>query len=72
MRDWIACHQPAVWLCGHIHESFGTSHIGRTLVANCTTGYFDKSALRGYIIDTDTMLATERIYRNLDREEGDH
>lgn len=72
VRNWIACHQPAVWLCGHIHESFGSSHIGRTLVANCTTGYFDKSALRGYIIDTNTMLATERIYRNLDREEGDH
>ena len=31
----ISRHQPAVFLCGHIHESPGTAFLGRTLVVNC-------------------------------------
>ena len=34
IRDFICKHQPALVLCGHIHESPGTVKIGETLVIN--------------------------------------
>ena len=34
VRDFIEEHQPAICLCGHIHESVGMERIGRTIVAN--------------------------------------
>ena len=34
VRDFIEEYQPAVCLCGHIHESAGIQRLGRTLVAN--------------------------------------
>jgi hypothetical protein len=34
VRDFIEEHQPAVCLCGHIHESVGMQRLGRTLIVN--------------------------------------
>ncbi len=34
VRDFIEEHQPAICLCGHIHESVGIERLGRTIVAN--------------------------------------
>ena len=34
VRDFIEEHQPAICLCGHIHESVGMERLGRTVVAN--------------------------------------
>ena len=34
IRDFIEEYQPAVCLCGHIHESAGIQRVGRTIVAN--------------------------------------
>jgi len=45
VRAFIEAHQPAVCITGHIHESAGVDHIGRTVVINA-------GALRdgGYIV----------------------
>ncbi|WP_446424492.1 metallophosphoesterase family protein [Mailhella sp.] len=34
IREFIEVHQPAVCLCGHIHESAGMERLGRTIVVN--------------------------------------
>ena len=34
VRDFIEEPQPAICLCGHIHESVGMERLGRTVVAN--------------------------------------
>ncbi|MDL2267264.1 metallophosphoesterase [Desulfovibrio sp. OttesenSCG-928-G15] len=34
VREFIEKHQPALCLCGHIHESVGEDHIGNTHVIN--------------------------------------
>lgn len=34
VRDFIEKHQPAVCLCGHIHESAGIQRLGRCLAVN--------------------------------------
>lgn len=34
VREFIQEHQPALCVCGHIHESRGVDRIGRTLVIN--------------------------------------
>jgi hypothetical protein len=35
LRDWIESAEPALVLCGHIHEGRGIDRIGPTLIANC-------------------------------------
>lgn len=34
VREFIAEHQPAVAICGHIHEARGTDRLGRTTIIN--------------------------------------
>lgn len=34
VREFIEVYQPAVCLCGHIHESVGMERLGRTIVVN--------------------------------------
>jgi len=35
VREFIEERQPAVTICGHIHESWGQDRIGETIVVNC-------------------------------------
>ncbi|MEA1968135.1 MAG: metallophosphoesterase [Thermodesulfobacteriota bacterium] len=35
LKDFIIKLQPAMLLCGHIHEDAGFKYIGRTMVVNC-------------------------------------
>ena len=35
LRDFIEKTQPALVLCGHIHEGRGIEQFGRTTVVNC-------------------------------------
>ena len=37
--------QPAVMLCGHIHEAAGVAHMGGTLVVNCALGGHRRGAV---------------------------
>ena len=54
IKDCITRLQPKIWLCGHIHEDFGFSKIGETLVINCACDHL-KDRLRGFIVDTNNM-----------------
>jgi Icc-related predicted phosphoesterase len=54
IRNFIEEYQPKLWLCGHIHESFGIKDIGNTGVFNCACSP-EKHLLRGWVIDTDTL-----------------
>jgi hypothetical protein len=38
LRDLVLRREPAVLLCGHIHERRGIAQLGRTLVVNCSVG----------------------------------
>ena len=55
VRQWIEKVQPMIWFNGHIHEDNSVSQIGKTLVFNCACYYTD-NMLRGWIIDTDTLV----------------
>jgi Icc-related predicted phosphoesterase len=50
IRRAIEKYQPLVDLCGHIHESRGTTKIGKTLVINPGSEY-PEGVLRGAIIN---------------------
>jgi Icc-related predicted phosphoesterase len=46
----IKTYQPLLDLCGHVHESRGTTKIGRTLVINPGSEY-SEGILRGVIVN---------------------
>jgi len=50
IRKEIEKHQPLVQLCGHVHESRGTTRIGKTLIVNPGSDYPD-GMLRGAIVN---------------------
>jgi len=50
IRNAIEKYQPLVDLCGHIHESRGTTRIGKTLVINPGSEY-PEGVLRGAIVN---------------------
>ena len=50
IRSAIEKYQPLVDLCGHIHESRGTTRIGRTVVINPGSEY-PEGVLRGAIVN---------------------
>lgn len=42
LRKYIAHYEPDIVICGHVHESYGTANIGRTVVYNsamCNLAY---------------------------------
>jgi hypothetical protein len=41
----IIKHQPALCICGHIHEDVGSGFIGKTLIVNCSIGKKGAGAL---------------------------
>ncbi|GHV18152.1 metallophosphoesterase [Clostridia bacterium] len=54
ITEWIENAQPKMWLCGHIHEDYSVSKIGKTLVFNCASNK-EKQTLRGWVIDTKAL-----------------
>jgi Icc-related predicted phosphoesterase len=50
IRKEIEKHQPLVQLCGHVHESRGTTRIGKSLIVNPGSDYPD-GMLRGAIVN---------------------
>ncbi len=50
IRKAVEKHQPVVHLCGHIHESRGTTKIGKTLVVNPGSEY-PEGVLKGAIVN---------------------
>ncbi len=50
VRAALERHQPLLGLHGHIHESRGTTHFGRTLSMNCGSAYTE-GALLGAVVD---------------------
>jgi Icc-related predicted phosphoesterase len=50
IRREVEKHQPLVHLCGHVHESRGTTRIGRTLIVNPGSDYLE-GMLRGAIVN---------------------
>jgi len=54
VRKYIEDIQPKVWLCGHIHENFGVSEIGKTLVVNCACDHL-RGASKSVIIDANNL-----------------
>jgi Icc-related predicted phosphoesterase len=55
LRAFIDERQPALVLCGHIHEARGVTRLGRTTVVNCGHG------ARGHyaVVDVDRQFAVE-------------
>jgi len=51
--------QPLFHVFGHIHEAFGQDKIGNTIC--CNVSCWDESALRGYLIDTESKLVREFV-----------
>lgn len=45
LRDLVLRREPAVLVCGHIHERRGVAMLGRTLVVNCSVGSGGAGAL---------------------------
>lgn len=56
IREIILKKKPKLYICGHIHEDFGSAMLGNTLVLNCACDY---KSLRGWYVDTDTMKYKE-------------
>jgi Icc-related predicted phosphoesterase len=50
IRKWIERVKPALWLCGHVHEGYGQSSIGRTIVLNCACQH-RQSLFRGFVVE---------------------
>ena len=50
VRRQVEKHHPLVHLCGHIHESRGTTTLGKTLVVNPGSEYSD-GVLRGALVN---------------------
>jgi len=50
IRREVEKHQPLVHLCGHVHESRGTTRIGKTLIINPGSDY-PEGMLRGAIVN---------------------
>jgi Icc-related predicted phosphoesterase len=54
VKKYIEDNMPKIWLCGHIHEDYGVSRIGETLVVNCACDHL-RDKLQGFIVNTDSL-----------------
>ena len=62
VRKFIEKNQPLIGLHGHIHESYASDKIGRTLVVNPGSEYMS-GILRGFIIDITPEGGLERYWK---------
>ncbi len=56
----IRGYQPALLICGHIHEDAGVARLGRTLIVNCALG----PSCEGAVIDIQNGCITAEILGN--------
>jgi len=61
VREFVEKHQPYLGLHGHIHESCGSTIIGRTLCLNPGSEY-QSGILRGFIIDLPPKASEKAEY----------
>ena len=59
LERFIRDSQPALLICGHIHEDVGTACLGKTLIVNCAMG----SSCEGAIIDIQNGRITAKILK---------
>ena len=59
LQKVIRSRQPALLICGHIHEDAGTAYLGRTLIVNCAMG----PACKGAVIDIQNGRITSEILK---------
>lgn len=66
VRKVILCRCPALFLCGHVHESPGTMHLGPTLVVNCALNVWSQGAIVDFVEEKPvvTMLDIKREREN--------
>ena len=64
LRKIVEKYQPMLYLHGHIHESPGVEHIGRTIVINPGSEY-SEGILKGYVIEIE-----DKEVRNYYKVEG--
>lgn len=58
IRKKIITDEPKLFICGHVHEDFGTKRLNKTTVINCACM---KGAVRGVIFDTDSNSCVEVV-----------
>ena len=56
LREFVEKTQPALVVCGHIHESRGVEQLGRTTVVNCGPGGSGYYAIANLINDVQVDL----------------
>jgi Icc-related predicted phosphoesterase len=59
LAEVVRTTSPALVLCGHIHESAGSTTIGRTVVVNCTMGSGGAGALINF--EKGAVLSVELL-----------
>jgi hypothetical protein len=59
LERFITACQPALMICGHIHEDVGMACLGKTLIVNCAMG----SSCEGAIIDIQDGRITAEILK---------
>ncbi|MGH9245340.1 MAG: metallophosphoesterase family protein [Acidimicrobiales bacterium] len=62
VRDSILEHQPVLSLHGHIHESRGARHLGKTLAVNPGSAY-EEGVLQAAVLDLDPKKFKIRTYQ---------
>jgi len=62
IRKFIEKYQPLMGLHGHIHESYASDKIGKTIVVNPGSEYMS-GILRGFIIDISPEEGLERYWK---------
>jgi len=62
VRKFIEKYQPLMGLHGHIHESYASEKIGKTVIVNPGSEYTE-GILRGFIIDIDPAKGLEKYWK---------
>jgi uncharacterized protein len=66
LERFIRFCQPALLICGHIHEDVGMACLGKTLIVNCAMGSF----CEGAIIDIQNGRITAKILKAKGRSQN--
>jgi Icc-related predicted phosphoesterase len=56
LHEMVLARQPALLICGHIHERRGTAFLGKTLVVNCSMGRTGAGAMISFDPNQETTV----------------